>query len=593
MTIFVKCFFPELLMTTRISLVALVFALGGLFALSAYSSEPYIEPVVTEDSTFTPDSWTELESSLYFTWADKDVHYRRADVPAVTLTADTVLTVWRGERVGLLALAFTRAGTSPLMPSLRGAWPECGASWVRYVITDEFDRCGTHPDSLPPYTVPDLIDLPGPLALGERTARPVWVTIEVPRDALTGPRRMSLDLIAPDGVSVASLDIIVEVTDRSLPLPSEQAFHLNLWQQPYSVSRYYGVPNWSDEHFELLAPYLRALVRAGQSTVSAILFYEPWGEQSNDKFEPMVETIHNLDGMWAYDYSVFDRWVEFCADNGLEGLIECFTMIPWEMKFRYRDAATGEYEFLTTTSGSPEYADLWGSFLKAFHDHVSEKGWADRTVISMDERALPDMLNAFSVAQEAVPGIKMALAGSFHPELVDKVYTYSLTAGDPFPDEALKNRRDKGLISTYYTSCSSPRPNLFSNNKPSDAAFLPLFCTASGTDGYLHWSFLNWTDHPLTDTRFRLFAPGDTYSYYPDGRPSVRFERLTEGIQLSEKLRILRNEAIQQHDTDALAAIEQLEEDLRLGLKDSVSTGDLVRRAHTLAARLSQSLKLR
>ncbi|MDE7448909.1 MAG: DUF4091 domain-containing protein [Paramuribaculum sp.] len=555
-------------------------------ASGATYKTPYSEPVAAADTTRTGAEWQALGNNMRFSWANKDVHYRHADLPSGEAVTDTAFTVWRGERVGLMAIVSAGEATGELRPELtglplkgsKGAWKGSGASWMRYVLTDEYDRCGDHPDSLPAYTVPDIIDLPGALKLDAHTSRPVWVTLEVPRDIRAGRHTADLSLVNEKGKKVATLKMDITVADRTLPEPSEQAFHLNLWQQPYSVSRYYEVPRWSDRHFELLAPYVQALARAGQSTISAVLFYEPWGEQSNDKFDPMVETVRNADGTWSYDYTVFDRWVEFCGKNGLNGLIECFTMIPWEMNFRYLDAPTGEYKFIKTTTDSPEYADLWGSFIKAFYAHVSEKGWADRTIISMDERALPDMLNAYRIAQEAAPGIKMALAGTYHPEVVDKVYTYSLTAGDPFPAEALKSRRDKGLISTYYTCCSSPKPNYFSNNRPSDAAYIPVYCTATGADGYLHWSFMNWTDDPMTDTRFKLFAPGDTYFYYPDNRSSVRFERLIEGVQLSEKLRMLRAEAMAAGDVATLAALEEALLPVRTGLTSgSVTTGDVVR----------------
>ena len=63
---------------------------------------------------------------------------------------------------------------------------------------------------------------------------------------------------------------------------------------------------------------------------------------------------------------------------------------------------------------------------------------------------------------------------------------------------------------------------------------------ANGCDGYLHWSWMNWNDDPLHDTRFRLFAPGDTYLIYPGPRSSVRYERYIEGVQMAEKFRRLR-----------------------------------------------------
>ncbi len=61
------------------------------------------------------------------------------------------------------------------------------------------------------------------------------------------------------------------------------------------------------------------------------------------------------------------------ADNGIDGIIECFTMIPWEMNFRYFDESAGEYRFLKTTTDTPEYRDLWLNFLKAFASHLKRK----------------------------------------------------------------------------------------------------------------------------------------------------------------------------------------------------------------------------
>ena len=52
----------------------------------------------------------------------------------------------------------------------------------------------------------------------------------------------------------------------------------------------------------------------------------------------------------------------------------------------------------------------------------------------------------------------------------------------------------------------------------------------------------SWVKDPLLDSRFTAWAAGDTYILYPGGRTSTRFERLIEGIQAYEKIRILRNE---------------------------------------------------
>ncbi len=271
----------------------------------------------------------------------------------------------------------------------------------------------------------------------------------------------------------------------------------------------------------------------------------------------MVETVRKKDGSWSYDYTVMDRYVEFMADHGVDAGISCFTMIPWDMQFRYFDETTGKYEFLKTKTSAPEYEALWTDFLQNLAAHLKSKGWYDKSMIVMDERGLSDMLDAYRVAKAAVPDIKMSLAGNYHDELVNDLESYTVIKGDFFPEDVLSSRRDKGFTSLMYTCCATPAPSQFSNSAPADGAYLPVYSTATGFDGYLHWSFTNWTDNPMTDTRFHMFAPGDTYFVYPDGRSSIRYERMLEGVQMSEKLQILRDEFRKAGDIASLEALEE------------------------------------
>ena len=42
-----------------------------------------------------------------------------------------------------------------------------------------------------------------------------------------------------------------------LSLGSEWTFHLDLWQNPYAVARYYNVAPFSQEHFDLMRPIMK------------------------------------------------------------------------------------------------------------------------------------------------------------------------------------------------------------------------------------------------------------------------------------------------------------------------------------------------
>lgn len=500
--------------------------------------------------TVSHEAWSALPADLQASWVSYDVHYSKYACPQVDPCDMMTLYAWRGERVNAEALLYTREKTEALSLRLssvgrksRKGTPQGSARFLRYVATTDYKSCGYPSPDLPARLVPDVIDLPSALPLEAETVRPVWVTFEIPAACSPGKYEYTLEIVSSvSGKVLKTLQLTVDVSERSLPSPSEYRFHTDFWQQPYSVSRYYGLKPWSKAHFKALEPYMRMLARAGQKVVSAILFYEPWGKQSNDKFQPMIETTKLEDGTWSYDYTVFDRWVNFLERCGIRGQINCYSMIPWDMSFRYRDAASGTYQFLNTDTSSPEYRAFWTNFLVSFARHLKKKKWFDRTNLAMDERGFQAMRDAKEIAEAAGWKGKLALAGNYYAELSDDLQDYCIAFAHRFPEDVLAKRRAEGKVSTVYTCCTESQPNLFTNSQPAEAAYLPVFAVADGFDGYLHWSWLNWTDDPLRDSRFFMFAPGDTYVVYPGARSSVRHERFTEGVQTAEKIRLLREE---------------------------------------------------
>lgn len=531
------------------------------------------------------------QGDIFFSWASRDVHYAPSGRPACSLTTDTAVCAWRGERVGAQAVIYAPKSTGALQLRVsdfkgkkRIAADRATVRFVSYVTTNCYQTCG-YPNlkKLTPYPVPDIIEQDGAQKFATNETRPVWLTIEVPSDAEAGAYRAQVELI--DSLSrrvVKKLQLTLRVNERTLPTPREQRFHTDFWQQPYSVARYYDVPRWSDEHLSLLKPYLTLLARSGQKVVSAILFYEPWGEQSEDKFDAMVQTTRRADGSWTYDYTTFDRWVELCEECGISGGINCFSMVPWDMTFTYFDEATRREVQLKAKTDSKEYEELWTAFLKNFATHLREKGWFEKTCIAMDERGLPNMLDAYRIAKNAVPDMRMALAGTYHEELADKLADYCIGWGEQFSDDERQMRRERGYVSTTYTCCSTAAPNLFSNSLPAEAVYLPLYCVANGFDGYLHWSWMNWTQDPLHDSRFRMFAPGDTYIIYPGPRSSVRYERYIEGVAQAEKVNILRASYAERGDTARLNRLTALLEKFKTPtVNDPTTIADEVREMET------------
>lgn len=501
--------------------------------------------------------WNKMTAPVRFCWGTTDVRYKKLDVPDVKATGTLRLKAWKGERVNAQAVLWTQKdleGAEMTVSELKNGNSVIPASavrthFVRYVMTDELNKdgsggCGAREnkaewDSL---MVADVLDIVRVREVKARTTQPVWLNVWVPAEAKPGKYKGTLT-VSGKNFEAMKLPFEIEVVNRTLPEPQKWAFHLDLWQNPYAVARYYQVPLWSKAHFDAMRPLMKMLANAGQRAITASIMHKPWAGQTEDAYDSMIFRMKKLDGTWVYDYTVFDKWVEFMMNEvGIKDLISCYTMIPWALSFDYFDQATNRVQFIKAAPGDEAYAEYWGTFLKDFSRHLREKGWFEKTAISMDERPMEAMQEAIKVIKAADPEFKITLAGNYHEEIQGDLYYLSIPYGNQFPVDVKAERERKGQISTVYTCCTEAFPNTFTFSAPAEATWTALHAVAGGYDGYLRWAVNSWPIDPLRDSRFRTWAAGDTYSIYPGPRSSIRFERLVEGLQDCEKIYVLREE---------------------------------------------------
>lgn len=533
--------------------------------------------------------WGRMKRPVELSWGDIDTRYKKSEVPKIDVREGNLwrARAWRGERVNGQAVLWTGReleGVSVSVSDLRGSGRRVipaeavGAYFVRYVMTDGLNPggggCGHRPDptAWDSSAVADVLDTVSVRDLQPRTAQPIWVQVDVPREAEAGVYRGTLT-VSGKNFRPMKLSVQLEVVDRTLPEPKDWAFHLDLWQNPYAVARYYGVPLWSREHFDAMRPLMKRLAAAGQKVVTASIMHKPWAGQTEDPFDSMIAKIRRIDSTWSYDYTVFDRWVDFMLnDVGIDRQINCYTMIPWALSFDYFDQATGRVLFVKAEPGDEAYRAYWLPFLKDFARHLREKGWFDRTAISMDERPMRAMQEAIKLIREADPEFKITLAGNYHDEIQADLYDLSIPYTHRFPAEIKAAREARGQISTVYVCCTESFPNTFTFSAPAEAAWLPVHAVAGGYDGALRWTYNSWTADPLRDSRFRTWAAGDCYIVYPGDRSSIRFERLVEGIQQAEKIRILRENFAADGDS---AALKELNETVALFTPEGLERSQL------------------
>lgn len=498
------------------------------------------------------------QSSFRLDWAATGSHCVIGGGPSLEFQKKAFNHVaWRGEKVFAQAVVSSEEELKDVRLSvsdLRNGKSLIGAENIRlqfvsYVVSDLLDttkygQCGSREDKSKwgEVLVADVLDINDSMTVPAGRKQPVWMTVSVPSDARPGKYSGKLT-VTSSNAKARSLNVELTVADHVLPPARDWAFHLDLWQNPYSVARYENVPLWSEAHFEAMRPVMRMLAEAGQKSVTTTIMNRPWNGQTEDAFGSMVTKIRRIDGTWLYDYTIFDRWVEFMFSLGIDRQINCYSMIPWALQFDYIDQATSSPATFQAAPGSEEYNEYWGAFIADFARHLKAKGWFEKTMIAMDERPLESMQAVLGLIRKIEPAFKISLAGNYHEPVIYDIVDFSETFSgkQEFPESAKAKRKELGLTTTFYTCCAEAHPNMFVISNPDEAAWLGWFAQAEGYDGYLRWAYNSWTLDPLTDARFRTWPAGDCFVVYPGGRGSVRFSKLVEGIQDFEKVRILRS----------------------------------------------------
>lgn len=519
-----------------------------------------------DDSTAdTLADWSGVKKGLHAAWGQTDARYARSVVPILE-TGDTCrLTAWRGERVSAQAVLWTadsvggvecrvgdfRSADGTVLPSAMAR-----AHFVRYVVSDTFGPgCGHRKNGDFPISLkPDMLDTLDRFDMDRRMVRPVWVSIDVPEDAPAGLYRSYVEVRGKQ-----RLPLELRVYDRQLPPPSQWSYHLDLWQHPAAVARVDGLEVWSDAHFEAMRPVMQMLADAGQKVVTATLNKDPWRHQCYDGYEDMIRWTRNADGSWTYDYTVFDRWVEFMISLGVDRQINCYSMLPWNNELHYRDAAADSMVTVSTKPGTPKFKKIWTPFLRDFTAHLEKKGWLGKCCIAMDERSPETMAEAIGLLRREAPELGIALADNHasykrYPDLEDVCVQIDCRVAD----SDLAQRQRDGLVTTYYVCCSSEFPNVFTLSEPWEATYMAWFAAACGYDGMLRWAYNSWPEDPVRDARYTAWPSGDTFIVYPGARSSIRFEKLREGIQDYEKIRLLRHWLMAEGTSEAQAKLAEL-----------------------------------
>jgi len=498
-------------------------------------------------------------SKISVLWGDTNVRYPKYEQPKTPCNCFEY-TAWRGEKVSAEALIWAKTdlsgvtlSASNLVSNTDGVIPGSAVSFnfLGYVIGDVLNPawycdCGARPiGSWATIHVADRLDHDTSTNVVINTTQPVWMSIKVPHDIPAGVYTGEVTVNAAD-MDPVMLPVWLNIADYDLPDPHDWKFHLDLWQNPELDAGFAASLTWQDKHFEHMRPLMKMLADAGQKVITAKI------SQS-----AQIKRTKNADGTWKYDYTVFDKWVNFMMELGIDSQIDCYGMIPWSMRFDYYDAAQKKTVYVSAEAGEQAYNDFWQPFIKDFASHLKEKGWFDKTYLAFDERSQDAILKVMRMVMKTESGFRFSHTGTYFKSVAEKSAICCITFENDYPQGIVEQRRAQGYKSTYYTCCAQRYPNTMMDSPLEEGVWYAWAARAKNLDGYLRWSYNIWDNaDPVNDVRHEGGPSGDRYIVYPDARSSVRFEKVIEGIQDYEKTRILKEKWEQEGNSEKLDALQ-------------------------------------
>jgi len=262
---------------------------------------------------------------------------------------------------------------------------------VLYAGADYDALTGTAPLEQPAAAVADR-----KAPVGAGVLRPVWIVVQVPRDAAAGVYRGTLTVSA-SGQQLAVVPVELKVVG-SWVVPDPQAFTtvVGVHESADSVAMRYNVPLWSEEHWKHLDAVYRLLAQIGTKDIYLPLVAKTHlaNEQSMVRWIPQPGGASTSgQPAYRYDFSILERYLDTAMKH--LGKVPVVCLYLHDYGFRVPDAsksdsagsrlvkpcvtmmdpATGKLgELVPPEWGTPESQAFWKPVIDGARDILAKRG---------------------------------------------------------------------------------------------------------------------------------------------------------------------------------------------------------------------------
>jgi len=344
---------------------------------------------------FTPDPLVEIDEN----WQPTPANHLR---PIVLV----------GPRGGVCSAQAVVSADAPLkdLKAQLGPWTSTDGRAIAAAAVRVRYATRATPRQVEPATYFDaLLDEPS----GQTRLQPIWITVDLPENASPGEYRATLTVSA-DGAT-HEMPVQLHVARWQIPPPGQWNTWVSLLQSPESVAWKYGVPLWSDEHFQRLRPSLELLGRVGNKVV-----YVPVICRTHFGNDHGLIVFRRQGDDYVPDFAILDKYLdlyETCV-----GRPKVLCLYVWEV--RMNDRRRGRAKELSLTELTPDGelveisqpmfgADgtetLWRRVVDGAGRRVEQRGWDPACVmlgVAADRRPSSRTIEFF---QQIAPEVRWTI----------------------------------------------------------------------------------------------------------------------------------------------------------------------------------------
>lgn len=406
--------------------------------------------------------------------------------------------------------------------------------------------------------LPDPISNEQSINVDANTTQPLFLTVYVPKEAVSGLYSGTVTLRTSMGDYVFQIN--AEVADVVIPDVPDQALTVYNWTAIYGhtrektdyVNQYYGAVKYSEDWWSIIENFAGNLAeyRNNMHMVKPMTFLSDHGMTLNHFTGNSVPVIADED--WAE----FDRYMQIFIDQGftsfsLDHLVDKVNLVVDDSERWNKYDLDLVRAHGTIDPGTFPVTDKFvTNYLTAIYTHLQDKGWLNQYkwylhIFDEPSEARPGSLPWWSyvtkLSKNVAPEFKIGDAGLayYYPEIVDtyipEMKDYYL-AKDSF-DSWAEQGENQGKEKWGYSLGQDTELNRLTNQPTLTSRLVFWDFNRNDMTGYLNWAWNAWWDGEYY---------GDTYAVYPDAKhktvkSSLRYEGQRDGIEEYELLAMLKS----------------------------------------------------